>query len=323
MANNECLDLVDIAVLLNYEYATTDERFRDTTLHEIAYPGQELRFLKFNPEILPQDWNDNKRTWIALHWANTRTDRPLPPTKGANVSSHFPLTDRQLETAFYQTRAVDSGAIFLLEIFFALFPRSTELYIRHAPRGNEPGRAYTTSINNRTIVQDTLTEPKFSTVVCLPLRPQMTTVGTRPETTHVYMEFRAPDDAATSVLDMASMQFGEVGRGPREKGKMLVVLETRADYDERLLRFAGGVDVEQRQTVFLDKGYRDMYHASLERAARKVKERWENRDTEKWCAHCGAPGPKFKCAGCGEAWFCGKEHQKMVWSFHKGYCNKG
>lgn len=60
----------------------------------------------------------------------------------------------------------------------------------------------------------------------------------------------------------------------------------------------------------------------LQQVARRAKERWEKRDTEKWCAHCGAPKPKFKCGGCGEVWFCDREHQKNVWHFHKGHCNK-
>ena len=63
--------------------------------------------------------------------------------------------------------------------------------------------------------------------------------------------------------------------------------------------------------------------AAAKRAVRqRIKERWEKRDTEKWCGYCRAPEPKSKCGGCGDVWFCNKKHQKTMWSFHKGYCNK-
>jgi len=124
----------------------------------------------------------------------------------------------------------------------------------------------------------------------------------------------------TSVLDIATMQFGEAGRGPDEKGKMLVVLDMMTDYEERLTRIADGVDAAQRRIMPIM--LLASYDAAPDEVNKKVKERWEKQDTEKWCAHCGAPEPKFKCAGCGEVWFYNKEHQKMVWFFHKGYCNR-
>lgn len=84
------------------------------------------------------------------------------------------------------------------------------------------------------------------------------------------------------------------------------------------MRIAEGVDLRHRSmpVVFSD------FDVTNDRIARKVKERWEKRETEKWCGHCGAPEPKSKCAGCGDVWFCSTEHQKMMWSFHKGYCKK-
>lgn len=186
--------------------------------------------------------------------------------------------------------------------------------------GKQPGISYITSTMNRSVVQDQLVKPKFSTIIVSPRSDNMKYTGTKPEMTHWYIAFCAPgSNDFDSVLDLASMHFGEAGHGPGEKGKMVIVLDMKADYDKRLLRVADGVDLSRRRNTLILVPPCDPI---MDRIARKVRERWENRATEKWCAHCGAPEPKFKCAGCGDAWFCNKEHQKLVWSFHKGYCNK-
>ena len=84
------------------------------------------------------------------------------------------------------------------------------------------------------------------------------------------------------------------------------------------MRIAGSVDLARRESyahVIFDREF------PQDNIVRTVKERWEKRDTEKWCGYCRAPEPKSKCGGCGDVWFCNKKHQKTMWSFHKGYCN--
>ncbi|OSS44999.1 hypothetical protein B5807_09151 [Epicoccum nigrum] len=319
----EPLDLVDIAVLLNYERATTTEAFRNTKVREIAYPGDALHTLRYGSEP-PADWNRNDRTVIVLDKVSPQGDRQLPATMKSPVnfvSSN--LTEQQLETIFYRIRAHEGSVLvtLLLEAFFSMFPPDTKLCIRHAPKDKQPNTFYITSICNRSIVQDVLVKPKFSTVLVVPQERRMKHSGTGPEMAHWYTGFSAPNsEEITSVLDLTSMQFGEVGRGPGREGRMLFALDTKTDYEERLNRIANGVDLARRQvnTSMVMAG-----GAPLEKVVCKVKERWEKRDTEKWCGHCGAPEPEFRCAGCRNVWFCNKEHQKMMWSFHKGYCNKG
>jgi hypothetical protein len=321
----EPLDLVDIAVLLNYERATTEELFRDTKLREVAYPGQTFRSASLDPRAPPPDWRNNDRTWIALEEVSTQEDRQLPDAMPSQVSKYVPktLTEQQLETIFYRTRAFDScrKVVELLQEFFALFPANTKLRIRHAPKDKEPGTSYVTSVRSRRVFQDVLVEPKFSTVLASPQWERILFAGTGAEMRQCYMAFYAPDSGeVSSILDLSSMQFGEVGRGPGKEGKMLFVLEEKTDYEERLKRIAGSVDLARRESfshVIFDH---EFLGGSI---VRTVKERWEKRDTEKWCGYCGAPEPKSKCGGCRNVWFCNKMHQKMMWSFHKGYCNKG
>lgn len=321
----EPLDLVDIAVLLNYERVTTDSEFANTKVREVAFPGEIPRSVRFDMKDVTKGWNNNRRTWIVLDKVKAEEKRQSPATMKMepNVLPST-LSDQQLETIFHRIRAFDSCASVttLLVDFFNLFPRDTKLRVRHAPKDKEPGVSYITSVVHRRIIQEKLVNPKFSTAIITWNNNNMKWTGTESEMWHWYMEFYSPDNQGiTSVLDMASMQFGEVGRGPGEKGKMLIVLETKAEYEERLGRIADGVDPAQRETgppIMLT-----MYDPEVDRIVRKVKERWEKRETEKWCAHCGAPEPKFKCGVCEKVWFCNRDHQKMVWSFHKGYCQKG
>jgi hypothetical protein len=321
----EPLDLVDIAVLLNYERATTEELFRNMKLREIAFPGESLRSASFDTKALPRDWRDNARTWIALEEVSTQEDRQLPGAMLKQPNKYVPstLTEKQLETIFYRTRAFDScrKVIELLQELFALFPANTRLRIRHAPNDKEPGTSYITSVRSRRVFRDVLLEPKFSTVLASPQWESILFACTGAEMRHCYMAFYAPDsEEIASILDLSSMQFGEVGRGPGKEGKMLFVLEEKTDYEERLKRIAGSADLARRESyahVIFDQKFPGG------NIVRTVKERWEKRDTEKWCGYCGAPEPKSKCGGCGDVWFCNKKHQKMMWSFHKGYCNKG
>ena len=323
-AATEPLDLVDIAVLLNYEHATTDERFRNMKLREVVYPGESPRSFNSDPQSHPADWRSNDRTWIALEEASTQEDRQLPATMMSQVNCvPSTLTEQQIETIFYRTRAFNfcAKSCLLLEQFFSLFPSDTELRIRQAPQGEQSGTSYITTVGNRYLVHDVLVEPKLSTVLASPQWDHFKSAGAGAELEHWYTTFYAPNRGQiASVLDLSSMQFGEVGRGPGKNGKMLFVLEDKTDYEERLKRIAGSVDLARRQILPQAICENEFAPGNL---VRKVKERWEKQATEKWCGHCGAPEPKFKCTGCGDVWFCNKEHQKMMWSFHKGYCNKG
>ncbi|TVY32413.1 hypothetical protein LSUB1_G008067 [Lachnellula subtilissima] len=58
----------------------------------------------------------------------------------------------------------------------------------------------------------------------------------------------------------------------------------------------------------------------MKACAKRVWARWQNRDSEGWCEHCGKGGKELKrCRGCRMAkiWWCCREHQLAGWSLHK------
>jgi hypothetical protein len=334
----EPLDLVDIAVLLLYEWATLEPRFRHTKLAEVAYPGQKVQYqpgLPFGDDTL------SNRTWILLkRKEGSENERDLPTNMVDKDVGHA-LSDEQLDTLFHQIRAFNfcSPAVALLQDFFDQFPPDTKLRVRLGPVDNQHGVSYVTSISHRSVLLTNLIHPTTQTCVGIAGTYLISFSGIQDEMPHSVMLFRRPeddDDEHASALDLASMQFGKLGRGPGAKGKMPFALDSRAELNARHARLAEDSEIQnvfQRMElpdwsdVALTEGtYKGLSalpeSALLVDAARRVKERLENRDKEKWCGYCGAPGLKSKCSGCREVWFCGKEHQRMAWSFHKGYCRK-
>ncbi|CAI9632403.1 unnamed protein product [Alternaria burnsii] len=306
--SEEVLDLYDIAVLLNYERITTEPRFRHTRLREVAFPDTEPRTVALN-NLVTQGWNKNACTWIILDQQQASTpNAPDLPTDFLlqDQIEDSTLSNEQLETLFYQARNHDGcyQAISLLQIFFALFHDKTKLRVRHFPYGKGPGSSYMTTISRRVVVGETFRNPKLTTAI------------------YVLPEGFSPHDSETvqSFLDLSSMQFGDVGRGPGPKGKQLFALDTPEEFAVRFSKLAKGANSSKSQRTLAISG--TPVDDWLEQVALRTKERWDKRAKEKWCGHCGAPCAKSKCAGCGNAYYCGKEHQKMAWGFHKGYCSK-
>lgn len=144
-SSDEPLDLYDLAVLLNYERATTEPRFRHTKLREVAFPGSRPQIIAIGYPERDQGWIDNARTWVVLDrlpTGDSKThDTPAHFTQGEEALTKN-LSQQQVETIFHQILAHDGcfQAIGLLQIFFNLFPPNTKLKIRHAPIGKAPGR---------------------------------------------------------------------------------------------------------------------------------------------------------------------------------------
>ncbi|KAF9475514.1 hypothetical protein BDN70DRAFT_935818 [Pholiota conissans] len=144
--------------------------------------------------------------------------------------------------------------------------------------------------------------------------------GSDPVSLHAVLVFNLGSSEGT-ILDLASLQFGNVGRG--FEGKGLFSLEPVKQYKKRLEEFA------QRNTFDNPKlSHRINSHTTpnnewLKKVAKRAKARWDNRDKVHWCGHCGAPplgGDLISCPSCNNAWYCNEDHKSAAWPFHKHFC---
>ncbi|KAH8836097.1 hypothetical protein DL96DRAFT_1576709 [Flagelloscypha sp. PMI_526] len=332
----EMLDLYDISLLLNYERATTEPRFRFAKLREVATPGTELNTVDFVRDDLFTDSSRAKTQFVydrPMEYAGTKSYIPGPPDTPKNIlptslSSSDPLADvswQGLETFFWQTRGHDAcyNSVILLQHFFDLYPPETPIRIRHGP-GKGKGRVSVTQIRNRFIVELGLVNPKHTLIALVSPENQAYLSGENVVMKHAILEFsetgrKGAEGAA--MLDLSSMQFGDVGRGPGVKGKATFALDTSEEFRDRLNMVAEGIDPSFRRVsrrigpCQWDNWLRDV--------AGRVKARWDRRESEKWCGHCGAPVPVERtCGGCRNAWFCDKNHQRAAWVFHKLACRQ-
>jgi hypothetical protein len=329
----EPLDLVDIALLLTYERAITEPRFENTKLVQITKPGEapSYRFTQ-NPHI--KDARAALTFELEKQLSSSSPDLPsnmLPVNPSQQLSS---LTPKELETIFYQIRGHDGGyiTVALLQHFFDHFPNDTPLRIRHRPTQKKRGASlsngntYTTQIDKRMILEMELLRPKL--YQCIVIAPENSTYisGEEPAMDHAVFGF-APlgSEFTTSLLDLSSLQFGDVGRGfgdPKRGGggDALFALDTSEEYEVRMARVAD-VDPDKSKTKISTRIGPTPHDEWLKQVAQRAKERWDRRDEERWCGHCGKPVPiEKRCSGCKAAWFCGKECQERAWGFHKGYC---
>ncbi|KAJ7159539.1 hypothetical protein C8R46DRAFT_1001774 [Mycena filopes] len=135
---------------------------------------------------------------------------------------------------------------------------------------------------------------------------------------HAVSGFAAPDEANVStILDPASLQFGDAGRGLG--GRSTFALESLDAFYDRVEVVALGADTATAKISSRIGPCPD--DAWLKRVARRAKERWEARGEKAWCGHCGAPGDALKkCSLCHEESYCDAAHQVAAWPFHKRFC---
>jgi len=146
--------------------------------------------------------------------------------------------------------------------------------------------------------------------------------GADPVMDHAVLAFPHANgvDEPETILDLASLQFGDAGRG--FKGKGIFVLEPSDQYIARLDNYAKRNDFKNAKLSVRINAAPDSDF--LQEAAKRAKARWDQRDTENWCGHCGAPSrndvPLKRCAKCRAAYFCDKDHQLASWPYHKHFC---
>ncbi|KAF8972505.1 hypothetical protein BDZ97DRAFT_1692186 [Flammula alnicola] len=330
---DKVLDLHDVALLLNYERGSTEPRFRYTKLREVATTSD------FKSIILPvPEWTEAAVPRIGFVFdrkqPSTQEERdepdlpsnilpnPIPPDLRSNLAQ---LTPKELETYYWQARNHDGcfKAITLFQHFVDLFPEFTRVRVRTV-EGKDKTRNYTTLADDRMIVEIRFFHPTSVSVSAVFPDNKTYITGSEPSSLHAVLGFAAPGSKLDTILDLASLQFGDVGRG--SKGNSLFVLEPIFQYAARLDKFAQGNDLQEAK---LSQRIRDSTTPDndwLKTVAQRAKDRWEKRATVPWCGHCGAPpkGQVLKtCAKCKSAWYCDPGHQLAAWPFHKHFCNDG
>ncbi|RDW95303.1 hypothetical protein BP5796_01066 [Coleophoma crateriformis] len=325
---DEILDLYSIALLSNYEQASSEPRFRSAKLMELASQTDQL-FPRCLPEFKALGWGLNKKNQGFLFTVpSTSTDASPTPDKPSNMlvpeqthPSLSHLTAHELETIFHQVRSHDGcyKTIRLLQYFFSRYPAEQKLRVR-----TTTGDEFLTAVSERVIMEWEFIAPAqitLSTVV-EDSNPTPTThvTGQGEKMLHATLGFAAStDENVRTVLDLASMQFGELGRGLKSNG--MFVLESLDQYYDRIEKVAVGTD---NSTMKLSKMIAETPDdVWLEEVAERVRMRWDKREEEPWCAHCGAPdegGKKLKKCSLCQVFYCNAEHQKENWPCHKSVC---
>ncbi|KAJ7139215.1 hypothetical protein C8R44DRAFT_659535 [Mycena epipterygia] len=316
-ASEPILDLYDLALLLNYERASAEPRFRHAKLREVASASSPFKTVS----VPIPEWTNCTTPKDGFIFdvipPKTAGERDLPDVPSNMLVAPVrdalrKLTPKQLETIFWQVRGHDGcfKSIALIQHFFDLYPINVKIRIR-TPAGTE----FITDAFSRNILEMTLLGPRLMTLACVIPSSQYIT-GDEDTMIHSVMEFPDSLGGSSMVLDMASLQFGDAGRGV--EGRSTFVLESRDSFTDRLrTRIAHGVTftkVSQRIGGCPDDPW-------LKPIAAKVKARLEKRQIEPWCGHCGAPGPDLKkCSLCQEASYCDQAHQVAAWPFHKKFC---
>lgn len=320
------LDLHDLALLLNYERGTTEPRFRNTKLREVATDGADFQTIVSN---IPEWLNATvPKTGLVF-------DTPKDPTKTQRDEPDLPsnmllqpvqpplrhLTPKDLELYYWQARNHNGclKTIALFQHFMDLFPwEFTRVRIRVVEKKNKP-RIYTTRADDRIVVEFKLTQPKSMNISFA--KEKMYISGGDPVIDHAVLAFppSTGEEEDGTILDLSSLQFGDVGRGFRGRG--IFVLEPVKDYIRRLDTLAVGNDYhDAKRSLRMRPTPFDDY---LKEVAHRAKERWDKRQTEHWCGHCGAPSqsaPLKRCTKCQAAYYCDPEHQLAAWHYHRHFC---
>ena len=318
------VDLYDIALLINYERGTTEPRFRHAKLREIVRKNDQFKTILMFPD---QPWFQYQgKEKVAFVFDRTtpkdETERDTPqnilpnpiPADDLNLKG---LTPKELETIFWQVRAHDAcyASVGILQHFFDLYPPDTKLRVRTGT-----GEEYITTISTRVILELQLIEPITMTYGIVMPENKAYVTGGQPNMEHAVFGFaRSTDGNIDTILDLASMQFGDAGRGLG--GKSLFAVENMDRFYDRIEKIARGADTENARTSQVIIPSQDKaFETRLRDIAKKVKQRWEKRALEHWCGHCGAPVEKLRCSLCQVAFYCDKDHQVAAWPFHKRFC---
>jgi hypothetical protein len=145
--------------------------------------------------------------------------------------------------------------------------------------------------------------------------------GARDNEAHCVLGFPHQDAAGMMfIVDMSRMQYGAAGRGSYGENYFLGTID---DWIESMKNICAElIKVDLSSTVSISDMEEDK---RLKNCAQRVWDRWQNRESEGWCEHCGKGGKNLlRCGRCKTAMirYCCKEHQVAGWKLHKHTCEK-
>ncbi|TVY20143.1 hypothetical protein LARI1_G001435 [Lachnellula arida] len=147
--------------------------------------------------------------------------------------------------------------------------------------------------------------------------------GAKDNEGHGILAFPCPGkkDKQQFVVDMTRMEYGDVGRGTYGENYFLGTLD---GYMKSMRSIC--VDPELVQTWdACQTALGSQTETRLKACAKRAWEKWQNRESEGWCEHCGKGGKELKrCRGCrmAKVWWCCREHQLAGWNLHKHTCER-
>lgn len=177
------------------------------------------------------------------------------------------------------------------------------------------GVDFETTISLRTILVFTMLNPRQVTVSVVMSKETYIT-GADHSSRHAILSFVRPGGkSADVVVDLASMQFGPKGRGSGGETFRMETMDKWLDFTSTVCGNMQEYKIGSARILSHPWG-----EPWLEESAKRVKARWDARETDHWCGYCGALGAEKRCP-CHDVWYCSQDHQKAGWKFHKRFCS--
>ncbi|KAF7972685.1 hypothetical protein HWV62_17244 [Athelia sp. TMB] len=326
------LDLHSIAVLINYERTSGpngDYRFRHTKLRDMTTSGS------FSTLLHPPEWfqaADRPKRGFLFRTEKPRAKDSPGDTPDNMVSSDCSqsvakLTKDELSTIFWEVRGHNGcyDSISIFQNLADLLPSGQTMRVR-APNGTD----FITEISNRVILEYYLDKPKQATLSIVmphasvrshngkPVPSQFRYTGEADNMKHSVWGFCRPNELEPAViLDLASMQFGGVGRG---RSGDFFILDSPSYWEKFAGKIAQGLHF-RKQSDGINPADDEEREAWFMAVAKRVKERWEARDSNHWCALCGKPDVTQRCSRCAQDYYCSDAHCLAAWKgWHKKWC---